>query len=106
MNAVSRITSAPDPIRTFLPSIDEEEYVRRVELRSYRDAATGMIALTGCDLARQLAWAAVEHSTPFLYAPSPPEGLDALNLLCSRLLKTAMTAEAFDDLLREADDEG
>ena len=106
MSALAKIEAPLDPIRTFMPDIGQDEYERRARLRSFRDAATGMIALTRCDLARKLAWEAIEHSTPFLYAPSPPEGLDALNLLCSRLLKTAMTAEAFDDFLREADDEG
>lgn len=106
MNALATIERPLDEIRTFLPSIGEEEYERRAKLRSYRNAATGMIALTQCDTARQLAWIAVEYATPCLYAPAPPGGLDALNLLCSRLLKTAMSAETLDDLLRSASDEG
>lgn len=106
MNAPASITPALDPIHTFLPGIGPEEYERRAKLRRYRDAATGMIALTHSATARQLAWLAIEHSTPFLFAPAPPEGLDAINLLCSRLLKTAMSAEALDDLLGGADDEG
>lgn len=104
MNAPVNITPL-DPIRTFIPGIGPEEYERRAKLRRCRDAATGMIALTHSATARQLAWMAVENSTPFLYAPAPPEGLDAINLLCSRLLKTAMSAEALDDMLRSADDE-
>lgn len=105
MNAVTTITPALDPIRTFLPGIGEDEYARRAKLQSYRNAATGMIALTHCDTARWLAEVVVQYATPCLYSPAPPEGLDLLNLLCSRLLKTAMTAEQFDDLLRSADDE-
>lgn len=106
MNAPATFTPSLDPIRTFIPGIAEDEWQRRAKLQSYRNAATGMIALTRCATARQLAWLVIEHATPCLYAPAPPEGLDALNLLCSRLLKTAMTAEQFDDLLRSADDEG
>lgn len=75
MSALAKIEATLDPIRTFMPDIGEDEYERRAKLRSFRDAATGMIALTRCDLARKLAWEAIEHSTPFLYAPSPSEGL-------------------------------
>lgn len=106
MNAVSPIKPALDPIRLWLPGIDEDEHAARSKLRSYRDAATGMVGVTSCSTARQLAWLVIEYATPTLYAPAPPEGLALLNLLCSRLLRTAMSAEALDDLLRSADDEG
>lgn len=102
MNAPAKL----DAIREYLPGIADDEYERRDMLRRYRDAATGMIAVTHCVTARQLAWIVVEHATPNLYSPAPPQGLDALNKLCSRLLKTAMSAEALDDLLRSAPHEG
>lgn len=105
MNAPAKIGAAINPIREFLPDIGEEEYGQRAKLRSYRDAATGMIAVTSCGTARQLAWIVVEYATPVLLAPAPLDALDALNRLCSRLLKTAMTAEQFDDLLWSAGSE-
>lgn len=105
MNAPSTFAPALDPIREFIPNIAGDEYDRRAKLLAYRNAASGMVAVTHCDTARQLAWIVLEYATPTVFAPAPPEGLDMLNQLCSRLLRTAMTAEALDDMLRSADDE-
>jgi len=91
MNAQTAIK--PDEIITFMGNIPAEEYERRAQMRSYRNAASGMIASTECDTARQLAWIVVDYATPNLYAPAPPEWLDQVNLLSKRLLLTAMQAE-------------
>ncbi len=93
-----------DEIYTFMGHIPAEEYERRAKLRSYRNAASGMIASTECDTARQLAWLVVEYATPNLYADAPAEWLDKLNLLSKRLMLTAMQAEEMDLLLREVSD--
>ena len=94
-----------DDIRCFLPGIAADEYARRAKLRSYRNAASGMIASTKSDTARQLAWVVVEYATPNLYAPAPPEWLDTLNQFCKRLMLTAMQAEEMAFMLMEdADD--
>ncbi|MBU2340027.1 MAG: hypothetical protein KKE77_02140 [Alphaproteobacteria bacterium] len=99
MNALTAIK--PDDITTFLGSIPAEEYERRAKLRSYRNAASGMIASTESGTARQLAWLVVEYATPNLYAEAPAEWLDKLNLLSKRLMLTAMQVEEMDLLLRE-----
>lgn len=103
MNAPATMTR--DDIRTFLGDIPQEEYTRRAKLRSYRNAATAMIHSTGSDTARLLAWEVIEWATPNLYAPAPLEWLDRVNLLASRLLKTAMTAEELQRLLQGATDD-
>ncbi|OBX20623.1 hypothetical protein A9995_02680 [Erythrobacter sp. QSSC1-22B] len=102
MNAQTAIK--PDEIYTFMGHIPAEEYERRAKLRSYRNAASGMIASTECDTARQLAWLVVEYATPNLYADAPVEWLDKLNLLSKRLMLTAMQAEEMTLLLREVSD--
>ena len=91
-----------DEIRTFLGPIPPEEYERRHKLRSYRNTATAMIGATHSDTARALAWHVIDWASPNLYAPAPLEWLDLLNLLASRLLKTAQTAEDLDRLVQEA----
>jgi hypothetical protein len=100
MNASEMISL--DEIRTFLGPIPPEEYERRHKLRSYRNTATAMIGATHSDTARALAWHVIEWASPNLYAPAPLEWLDLLNLLASRLLKTAQTAEELDRLIQEA----
>ena len=94
-------TIKADEIYTFMGPIPAEEYERRAQLRSYRNAASGMIASTECDAARQLAWLVVDYATPNLYAEAPAEWLDQLILLSKRLMLTAMQAEEMDLLLRE-----
>lgn len=91
-----------DEISTFLGAIPPEEYKRRCKLRSYRNTATAMISATHSDTARALAWHVIDWVSPNLYAPAPLEWLDLLNLLASRLLKTAQTAEELDRLIKEA----
>lgn len=92
-----------DEIRTFLGSIPAEEYERRAKLRSYRNAASALVARTESDTARALAWQVIEWASPWLYQPGAPlEWLDQLNTLAKRLMLTAMQAESMDDLLRGA----
>lgn len=74
MNALAKIEPALDEIITFMGPIPSDEYAACAKLRSYRNAATGMVALTHCDTARQLAWMAIEYASPCLYAPRPLEG--------------------------------
>lgn len=93
-----------DEIRALMGSISDDEYERRAKLRSYRNAASAMISTTESDTARVLAWQAIEWISPYLYAPAPVEFLDALNQLVSRLLRTALTAEDLDRILRGAAD--
>lgn len=100
MNAPANIPI--DEIRTLMGPISADEHERRAKLRSYRNAASAMISATKSDTARILAWQAIEWISPHLYAPAPIEFLDALNQLASRLLRTALTAEDLDRLLREA----
>jgi hypothetical protein len=100
MNAPANIRL--DCIRTFMGPIPDEEYARRAKLRSYRNAATAMIAETQSETARILAWQAIEWISPNLYAPAPIEWLDKLIILVGRLLKTAITAEDLDQLLEQA----
>lgn len=99
----ARASVALDEIRTFLGAIPAEEYARRAKLRSYRNAASALVARTDSDTARALAWTVIEWASPNLYAPGLPlEWLDQLNTLAKRLMVTAMQAERLDDLLREA----
>lgn len=91
-----------DEIRTFLGELPPEEYEARAKLRSYRNAATAMIASTQCHTARLLAWQVIEWASENLYAPAPLEWLEQLNLLSKRLMLTAMQAEQMADLLKQA----
>jgi hypothetical protein len=100
MNAPANIR--PDDICIIMGPLPEDEFELRAKLRSYRNAATAMIAATHSDTARLLAWEAIAWITPHLYAPASPELLEQLLHLVSRLLRTAITAEDFERLLREA----
>lgn len=102
MNAPSPL--AADDILTLMGPIPDDEYERRSKLRSYRNAASAMIAKTESGTARALAWTAIEWISPWLYAPAPLDFLDKLETLVSRLLRTAITAEDLDRLLMEASD--
>ncbi|UVI39240.1 hypothetical protein [Qipengyuania spongiae] len=102
MNAQTTIKL--DEIETFLGPIPADERERREKLRSYRNAASAMLATTRCDTSRHLAWTAIEWISPNIYAPAPIEWLDKLNLLARRLMLTALTAQEMDDLLREGED--
>lgn len=105
MNAPAKIQlDRLDEIRTLMGPISDEEHERRAKLRSYRNAASAMISVTKSDTARVLAWQAIDWISPYLYAPAPIEFLDALIQLVSRLLRTAITAEDLDRILREAAD--
>lgn len=105
MNAPVTIRLDPlDEIRTLMGPISDDECERRAKLRAYRNVATAMISTTQSDTARVLAWQAIEWISPNLYAPAPIDFLDALNQLVSRLLRTALTAEDLDRILREAAD--
>ena len=94
MNAVATIQR--DEIRLFLPGIPEDEREKREKLRSYRNAATAMIARTDSDSARALAWMASDYATGALYNAGASCALDDLNKLCRRLMLTAMQAEQID----------
>jgi hypothetical protein len=100
MNAHSQI----DEIRTFLPEIFEVEYEKRAKLRSYRNAASAMVASANSDLARNLAWSAIEYASANLYAPAPLDWLDKVNGISRRLLITAMQAEDMHIEIVEAAD--
>lgn len=93
-----------DEIRTLLGPISDDEHERRAKLRSHRNAATAMISTCRSDTARILAWEAIQWISPYLYAPAPVEFLDMLIHLVSRLLRTAITAEDLERVLREAAD--
>ncbi len=97
-------TTKPDEITTFLGPIPAEEYERRAKLRSYRNAASALIARTPSDTARYLAWEVIEWATPNLYAPAPLEWLDQLNQLAKRLMLTALQAEQMHDMMKGTDD--
>ncbi|MGN3974205.1 hypothetical protein [Tsuneonella sp. SYSU-LHT278] len=84
-----------EDIRTFLPTIGQEEYARRAKLRSLRNAAAAMISATESNMARQLAWFASDYATEVLYAPA---ALDDLTKFCTRPMLTAMQAEKLDTL--------
>ena len=99
MNA--HTTIAPDEIYTFMGTISDDEYERRAKLRSFRNAASAMVATTESDTARHLAWTVIEYASANLYAAAPLDWLDRLNLLCKRLMLTAMQVEEMD-LSREA----
>ena len=94
MNALAPIK--PDEIYTFMGTIPDDEYERRAKLRSFRNAASAMVGTTESDTARHLAWTVIEYASPNLYAPAPLEWLDKLNLLCKRLMMTAMQVEEMD----------
>lgn len=85
-----------DDIRLFLPGVSDEEHAKRALLRSYRNAASAMIASTGSDIARWLAWTASDYATGAIYNPGAAQALDDLNKLCKRLMLTAMQAEQLD----------
>ena len=94
MNAVTEIK--PDEIYTFMGDIPPAEYALRSKLRSYRNAANGMVSQTDSDTARQLAWVVIEWATPNLYAPASLEWLESLNKLSKRLMLTAMQVEEME----------
>ena len=94
MNAPATIKR--DEIRVFLPGISDEEHAKRALLRSYRNAASALIASTQSDVARGLAWMASDYVTGALYAPGAACALDELNKLCKRLMLTAIQAEQID----------
>lgn len=105
MNAPVTIRLDPlDEIRTLMGPISDDEYERRAKLRSFRNVATAMISVTQSDTARILAWQAIEWISPYLYTPAPVEFLDMLINLVSRLLRTAITAEDLERVLRVAAD--
>jgi hypothetical protein len=97
MNAPAR-TKPLDDIEIILPGCEGEEYDARAKLRSYRNAAQAMIANTGSDTARQLAWLVVEYATPNLYAPAPLGWLTELNRFAHRLMLTAIQVEDIDNI--------
>ena len=99
MNAQSHIR--PDEIHTFLGNVPPEEYELRSKLRSYRNAATAMVGTTPSNTARHLAWTVIEWASPNLYSPAPLDWLSEVNLLCQRLMVTAMQVEKMDLLLQE-----
>lgn len=106
MNAPAKISlDRLDEIRVLMGPISDDEYERRAKLRSYRNAATAMISTCRSDTARILAWQAIEWIAPHLYAPASIDHLDGLLHLVSRLLRTAITAEDFERILREAVDD-
>ena len=93
-----------DTLATLLGPIPDEERERRAKLMAYRNAASAMIAQTRSDTARSLAFLACDWIAPFLFDRAAPVAfLDRLTVLVSRLLKTAITAEELDGLLREAE---
>lgn len=85
-----------DEITKFMGKLPVEEFERRAKLRSYRNAATAMIASTDSTNARSLAWMVNEYVTGALYAPGAEPWLDDLIKLCKRLMLTAMQAEEID----------
>jgi hypothetical protein len=100
MNA--SVTFKLSPVEIFMGPLPEDERELREKLRSYREAATAMISTTQCGTARMLAWEAIEWLSPWLYAPAPDAWLEKLCHLVSRLLRTAITAEDLEAILREA----
>lgn len=92
------------PVEVFMGPLPDDERELREKLRSYREAASAMISTTQSDTARLLAWQAIEWISPWLYAPAPIEWLSKLQHLVSRLLRTAITAEDLEAMLREASD--
>lgn len=103
MNAPT--SPVPDEIGTFMGSIPPEEHERRDRLRRYRNAASGMLGSARSDLAKHLAWSAIEYASANLYSPAPLDWLDKVNQLCRRLLLTAMQAEDMACEITEASDE-
>lgn len=95
---------ASDEISTFLPGISDGEHERRAKLRSYRNAASAMLGSAKSDTAKHLAWAAIEWASPNLYSPADVDWLDQVNLLCKRLLVTAMQVEDMALAIVEASD--
>lgn len=89
----------PDDILTLAPNCkpDTAEYEHRAKLRSYRNAASAMIAATDCSEARSLAWMATDAITRMIYAPAHCEELAELGHFARRLMVTAMQAEQLRD---------
>ena len=75
------------------PKVPNDEFELRSKLRSYRNAASAMIASTQCDTSRLLAWEVVSWATHNLYAAVPFEWLERLNALAKQLMLAAMQAE-------------
>ncbi|MXP27911.1 hypothetical protein GRI58_03625 [Porphyrobacter algicida] len=92
MNAPAKL----DDIQTFMGEIPAEEYERRTQLRSYRNAASAMVSIAKTETAMQLAWLVVDRLTPWLYAPASTAALDDLLLLCKRLMAAASQVENMD----------
>ena len=96
MNAFTTIQPA-DPIRTFMPGIDDAEYEARAKLQTMRNCAAALIAKTDSDTARALAWTCSEYATAYLYAGVDHDTLSEVGRFCNRLMLTAMQAETIDD---------
>lgn len=97
MNALTKIAPAADDILTFLPGIGNEEYELRARLRSYRNAASAMVANTDCPAARNLAWMATEYITTLIYAPANTDELAEVAKFARRVMLVAMQAEELRD---------
>ena len=95
MNAIA---SAPrlDDIRCFLPGINDAEYEIRSKLRSIRNAATGMIGITGCPTARQLAWIANDWITDTIYAPADRAWLADVQKFGNRAMILSLQAQRME----------
>ena len=84
-----------DDIRTFVGSnIPADEYASRAKLRTFRNAASAMVASTESADARCLAWMVIEKVSPLIYLRGLScAELDEAARFAKRLLLTAMQAE-------------
>ena len=96
MNSVPKFKPVDD-LHTFLPGIEPDEYEIRAKLRTLRNCAAAMIAKTGSETARALAWTCSDYATAYVYAGADKYTLSEVGRFCHRLMVTAMKAEGIDD---------
>lgn len=91
--------SGLDPIRVFLPAINQAEHKQRDRIRIARNVATARIpSLSDAPQARQLCWLVVDTATEWMLSPATIEALTMVAEQCRRLLIVADTAQMLERL--------
>lgn len=100
MNALSQMTA--DPIRTFLPGVDDEEHALRSRLVRANIIAAACVFQTKHQHARELFLMVREVAGAWMFAPAAKEQLVGITDTCLGLFKHAREFER----LEAPDDEG
>jgi hypothetical protein len=93
MNALSPMIT--DPIRTFLPGVDDEEHLLRCRLVKAHNIASSRFRLTANPRARELFGLIQEASSDWKFAPASKEHLKDI---ADALVRLFMAAQSFERL--------